>query len=264
MPLDFSKLTVDLPPELLDEIVGHLLPHGQESLRSCSLVAKSWVYSSGRLLFKTVEILEQNLGSWLENISPTNVEILGHVYSLSYGIVNTRLTPREVIDLARRMGALRDYLSSGFVWSSTPIPSLPQRIQIFSAFQRTLTSITLENCMVTTSAVVTLIDYFPNLIWIYLYNISHGTDGERIPPLSRLLLRGLSVIDFDTLYDLDLLDELSGLGLRFEEVAIGGRVHAATWPKFAKRVVGAFGASARRLTLLGSRNGIPNLPKSHS
>lgn len=101
---------MNLSPELLDEIVGHLPPHDQESLRGCSLVAKSWVYPGRSRLFEMVENLKRNVGSWLENTSPTNVEVLGHVCSLSYGIVNTRLTPRGVVDSARCMSALRDYL----------------------------------------------------------------------------------------------------------------------------------------------------------
>jgi len=98
---------MDLPQELIDEIIDNIPPNDRKSLRSCSLVAKSWVYPSRRRIFRSVDISGAAcLGSWLDKIPPTNIEILQHVHSLTYRIANTPGSPHPSIDF------LRDYSPS--------------------------------------------------------------------------------------------------------------------------------------------------------
>ena len=149
---------MDLPQELIDEIIDNIPPNDRKSLRSCSLVAKSWVYPSRRRIFRSVDISGAAcLGSWLDKIPPTNIEILQHVHSLTYRIANTPGSPHPSIDF------LRDYspsfrqlehltFLSGFLGvpsaSLTEIGTLP-----YPAFQRTVSHLCLPRKMILFLAV---------------------------------------------------------------------------------------------------------------
>lgn len=256
------------PPELLDRIFGYfdILLWGCISLKKFSLVAKSWVYPSQRRIFETVYISERQLWSWLGNISPKNVELLGHIRSLTYDM---DATPRVGIDPARRMDVLRDYLPSfrqlrSLYLVCTPIPSPPQQVQVFSAFQHTMSYFSLSNSVVTTSALVALVNYLPNLTHLDFLNLTYHTDDESIPPLSRPLLRKLSITQFRTENDLYLLDQLFEVGLKFDEVdatRLGFGSNEVTWQQFTTRVIDAFGANAQRLVLRGCPECMCALPE---
>ena len=136
-----------LPLELVDEVIGHIPPMDKISLRNCSLVAKPWIRSSQKLLFKLVEIHPRNLRSWLDNISPTSHQLLGQVRRLSYNKF-----PEGVAEPVHH--ALQDYLSSlrqlmHLALFFGPILPRPQQIGPFSAFQHTLSEIPLGSCRVT-------------------------------------------------------------------------------------------------------------------
>ncbi|KAF9645178.1 hypothetical protein BDM02DRAFT_3120600 [Thelephora ganbajun] len=241
-----------LPQELVDEIIGHLPTYYPQSLHSCSLVAKSWTHPSQKRLFENINIHPGNFRSWLDSISPTNAVLLGHIRSLSYTTYTTH--PDRTIEPA--YSALRDYFPSfcqlrRLTLSFDCTPSHPQQIESFSAFQHTLSDLSLSNRAVTTSTLVTLINYFPNLACLYLRNLSYRREAERTSSPPRSPFKKLYVTEWPVC-SLDLLDELSKLGLHFDEVAISQIAPTHTWPEFAKRVVDAFGAGAKRLRLHGS------------
>lgn len=232
-----------LPPELLDEIISHLLcsRDGGRSFRNSSLVAKSWIHPSQRRLFANVYIHSNNLQAWLNSISPTNVELLGHVRALTCEVVD----PTDHI----RDYSFHQLRSLKFLWTSLPL----QQLESFSAFQHTLGCIRLESCEVTPGAFVTLINYFPNLKELHLGALYYHKEEEQVPPLSQPLLERISVVGFNNPNNIDLLEQLSELGLKFEEVVILHRVTTNPGPMFAKRVVDAFGADAKRLRLQTAR-----------
>ena len=243
---------IELPQELIYEIISHLPKYYPKCTRACSLVARSWTRPSQERLFEEVDIYERNLQSWLRNVSPTNVELLGHVRSLSYimNAVSRKTEPPH--------RALRDYLPSfrqlRHLVLSAPVPLLPQRIEIFSAFQHTLLHISLSNSSVTIGALITVINYFPNLASLDLNSLHYDKEDGSIPPLLRPPPEKLSITE-PSGYDLDIFDELSELGLRFNELDIDQTRSTTTWPEFAKCVIDAFGASAKRLRLLGPPHG---------
>ncbi|KAF9643104.1 hypothetical protein BDM02DRAFT_3123844 [Thelephora ganbajun] len=91
-PRRLSQLGMDLPQELLDEVLNRLPlddKYDQLPLRNCSLVAKSWVQPGRRRLFETREIREICC-SWLDNIPPTSDGLLQHVHLLP-NITSTRM-----------------------------------------------------------------------------------------------------------------------------------------------------------------------------
>ena len=109
------------------------------------------------------------------------------------------------------------------------------------------------SCDVAVGALVALINYFPNLNRLDLRH-SRKIDDKLIPPLSRPLLGQLYIAQ--TYEDLGLLDQLSELGLVFDEILFnsGLRVHTRT----LRRIVDGVGVNVERLRLLDplSRDGM--------
>lgn len=239
------------PPELVEEIIGHIPRTDKKTLQNCSLVSKSWAYSGQKRLFEIVHLSEWNLPSWLDNISPTSTTLLGHVRQLSYDY-----SGKEVEAVHHD---LRDYLLSfcklrTFSPYRAHIASHPHPTEIFSAFQHTLSTLSLWSCTVTKNGFATLISYFPNLTSLSLYYLNHSQEYEPTSPLSRSRLKTLSV-DVWPEGGLVLLNELSGLGMRFDEVSIDAKLllHPA-WSGFVKCIIDVFGANAKRLRLFGTHD----------
>ena len=247
---------MDLPSELLEEIINYV-PGGKIYVRNCSLVAKSWVYPSRRRLFNTVFVWGyRDLKLWLGTISPTNVGVLQHIHSLHCKFPHPPCSPRPPVDL------LRDYwpsfrqlehltLITGF------LPSLPL-IGTFSAFKNTLLRLSLRYCSVTTSGLVTLVNYFPNLAHLDLSNTSCWVDGQPTPPLSRLLQK-LTITGYSTGDGRGLLDQVMGLGPHSEDVTICMYQHSN--PSLAQRIIDGVGTSVKYLYLESYPTGVCNAPK---
>ena len=242
---------MSLPHELLDEILDYLSlddEQDKQSLRNCSLVAKSWTNPSRRRLFETVEILGANIQSWLDTIPPANDELLRHVRSLSY--VTRNALPWTARRPKGRVHVLRDYLPSfhklqHLSLSHTHIPSdISKQIEIFSAFRHTLSRLALKHCTVTMSALVALINFFPNLDRLDLRYILEEVDGEPASPLRRPLIQKLHIFGFYR-DGLGILDQLSELGLVFKELGVSGSSHMSSCT--LSGIVDSLGVKAKRL-----------------
>ena len=244
-----------LPPELLDEIINHL-PDNTRYLRNCSLVAKSWVYPSRRRLFDAVEIFgDSDLESWVGTISPTNVGVLQHVRSLYCRVAEFHSSPHSPIDF------LHDYWHSfrqleHLTMYAEFLPPLT-RIGTYSAFQHTLSYLSLQCCLATTNGLVTLINYFSNLTHLALSELSYREDDQPTPPLSRPLQK-LSLAEFYTDDSLGLLDQFLALRPRCEEIAIV--MNWSSYPLLAQRVIDGADASVKRLRLESELGGTCNVP----
>ena len=245
---------MSLSHELFEAILGFLSlddKQGQQSLRNCSLVAKSWVNPSRRYLFKTVEIQETTCKSWLDTISPVNDELLQHVRSLSYIADNTAW--RHNLRSDHCANVLRDYLPSFHKLQHLSLSSMHIRsgvsrhIEVFSAFRHTLSQLTLKYCNVTISALVALINYFSSLDRLNLCCLFHQVDGEPLCPRSHSLIRKLHISDFHG-DGHDILDQLSELGPAFDELVIDGssKILLPT----LNHIVASLGVNVKRLRLL--------------
>lgn len=238
----------NIPPELLGEIINHLPSHDQKSLRNCSLVAKSWIYPARRRLFEYISIGgdSDRLRSWLNTISPTNVGLLQHVRRLDCQIPDVPDLLHgsgDTVDLFRDYPPSLSRLQHLLLWSGC-LASLTQ-IWTPSAFQNSLSSLSLWGCRVSAGMLVTFLNYFPNLARLDLVAITHNPDGQRIPPLSRMLQK-LTVAGFHPENGLDLLDQLMVLRPQCEGVAIGRFVSC---PLLAQRIVNGVEASVKRLNI---------------
>ncbi|KAF9791921.1 hypothetical protein BJ322DRAFT_1102454 [Thelephora terrestris] len=238
-----DAFAMQLPPELIEEIIGHLPPHDKEALRNCSLVAKLWMYPSQKRLFEVVDVNQWNLQYWIDRISPTDTRLLEHVCYLNYRGSQT------IADRTPVHRALHDYLPSfcrlrGLTLVFATISSYTEHIEPFSAFKFTLSRLLLAGCNITKSALVALINYFPNLTCISLTLPGYTQENERTPPLSRTLFKKLRVRSWPAQSLVPL-----------EEVFLVNIVHQTTWPHFSKRIVDIFGESVKCLRLLGGYRG---------
>jgi len=215
-----------LPVETIDKILGHLPSYDEKSLRSCSLVAKSWLGPSQRRLFVSAFISPETYQSWLDNISPRNTGLLRHLRSLVY------VAPRSEHNLSHPPfqidNDLRDYLPSfcqlqDLTLSSLDIrPITPAYTELFFAFQHTLSSLSLVCVSTTLNAFATLVGYFPNLRNLEIHSMSFEAGGRPAPRLP-CPLRGKLLVQWNKETDRELfLDRFPGLDLEYEELVITG------------------------------------------
>ena len=246
-----------LPPELLDEIISHIAPDDNESLRSCSLVAKSWIHPSRRRLFESVDIWGDTRSKlWCGTISPTNVGVLQHVRSLFCQITNA---PESTGGSTGSVDILRDYSLSFHQLGRLTLFSgcLPSFAQIGTppAFQRTLSYLCLWSCNVIVRALVTFVNYLPNLAHLDLIELSHNRDDQPTPPFSRPLQK-LSITEGS----LSLIDQLMGLRPQCDQVTVG--VFWFPCPLLAQHAIDGVETSIKRLCLESDLAGVSNIPKT--
>jgi len=248
-------LGMSLPQELLDKILSHLHSDDKRdehrTLRNCSLVAKSWVHPARRRLFKTVEIREKNLQSWLDSIPPANEGLLQHIRSLSYV---TEIALLQAATARPTYCALQAYLPSlpqlqHLSLCFMKIPSgISRQIEMFSAFRHTLLRLSFCYCTVAIGALGTLLNYFPSLNHLNLANVFwNEVDATPVPPLSHPLIEELCISGFDENH-FGLLNQLSKLGLVFGEVVLDR--YQMGRPRTLERAVNAVGINAKRLRLM--------------
>ena len=72
-----------IPPEIVNEILGHL-DTDWKSLRSCSLVSKSWVPSCRRHIFHTTVIGLEGTARWLKRFPVPEESPARHVRDLHF------------------------------------------------------------------------------------------------------------------------------------------------------------------------------------
>ena len=241
---------MDLPQELIDKITCNLASD-IPSLHSCSLVAKSWIYPSRRWLFKDV-LISGNIRQrrWLDRISPTNIDLLRNIRSFTHKpTIDVTAEDWSVIP-PYRIDYFRLYLPSlcqlerlGFFFTFVG-PDIPQNIGLFSTFQHTLSSLCLSDCHATSSALVTLVDYFPLLANLELRSLKCVAGGGPVPRRSRPL-RGRLVIADCMVKDRALFNQLSNPPPELDELSLC----KVKLPTFYNIILGTHGGSTKRLKM---------------
>ncbi|KAF9647252.1 hypothetical protein BDM02DRAFT_2737645 [Thelephora ganbajun] len=120
------------------------------------------------------------------------------------------------------------------------------QVEMFSAFQHTLSRLSLDYCNITISALITLINHFPSLDCLDINRPLHMVDDEPVPPPSRPLIQELHVSDVHG-NGFDLLDRLSECGPVFDEIIIGCRLQG--YSHVLGLIVCTVGVKAKRLRL---------------
>lgn len=227
----FEGMVVSLPQELIDETISCLPLNDKKTLRTCSLVARSWVYASQKRLFQSVSAPSKELGPWLGCISQKSSWLLRHVRHLN--CMSERLgTAHTLYDHSRSL--------------------------------HRLSRITLSACRVSVNELVALVNCFLNLECLSLRRLPiPSTDSDKTPSLSRRHpLRKLYISEGYKGFS-DDLGKLSEMGLRSDEVVFELNYilfrHSMTF--FANPVIRAF-RDARYVRLPGISNSMRN-PYSH-
>jgi len=231
-----------LPTELIQEILSHIPSDDEETLRSCSLVAKSWLDPCRRYLFESVFIETNTYQSWLDNISPTNTKLLRHVRRLEYVAGGNKPWFPPCGD------DLRYYLPSFYRLQHLKFclvdiePTIPDHTNLSFAFQHTLLSLSFIQISITWDGFVTLLGHFPNLNTLEISRVKLETGTRSTPHLPRAL-RGRLFIRCTGLWDPEpFIDRLTGLKLEYEELVIIGDHH--------QRLIAAVEGSLKRLLIL--------------
>ena len=216
---------MDLPQELIEEILSHLSPGDRESLlnfSNYSLVSKSWLDPSRRTLFANIAIEPSTYDRFLNTISSTNTELLRHVRSLSYLALRN-----EYRQSHRPLYLLEDYFPSLFQLQALDFidmqidPAIPRRLDLLSAFQHTLLSLHLAHSSITWSGFAPLVGYFPGLRYLFIHSMAFRMDDRPVPDPSRALRGKLSLIDLSRNHDTDtLVNRFSGPKPEYEEVEL--------------------------------------------
>ena len=248
---------MNLPHELLDEIFSYLplrdwvpYPYSEYggSLRACSLVARSWAPPARRRLLSSVAITKKNSQSWKDRISATNTELFSHVRSLRFfapwDVMNQDLLP---------VNDFFDYLPSFHHLQHLTLrnmrigPDISERLDVFSAFQHTLSSLTFQYLVLTLSAFIAIVDYFPGLGDLVVDGPTWEIDNQQTPPLSRPLRGRLSINVHE---DFPIFpDRLSGLEVEYDELFILGTSNPTPSIPHYQRIVDTCGKTLKRLRL---------------
>jgi hypothetical protein len=200
-----------LPPELIDEILTYL-QDDEKTLQNCSLIAKSWAYSSQKLLCAHVHLTPWTYRRWRETVSPTSAELLQHVRTMDCRAFHT-LHPSHG-DYFRSLRRLERLALRVFVRIEPDITNL------FLAFQSTLSSLSLSRVSITWIAFINVVDYFPNLKDLHLSQSSFVGDCREIPPLSKPPRGKLCLFTLSS-DDMSILSSgLSASVLRYNELEI--------------------------------------------
>ena len=200
-----------LPPELVDEILIHL-QHDKQALQNCSLVAKSWTYSSQKHLFTDISITTSTYRKWREIASPTSAELLQHAHSL----------------ICYQSQSLHDFHEDYFKsFHRLQFLSLERirdidldAVHFFLAFQNSLSSLSIFRVSLALDALIKLLGYFPNLRKLYLNELTFCAEHRTTPPPSISPLGMLSLSTFSVKNADILLRRLCELELEYDELYI--------------------------------------------
>lgn len=241
---------MNFPPELLDEIFSYLSEEDKETLRACSLVARSWVYPAQRLLFRSVVLAENNFQLWRKRVRTKKSEPLNHVRSLHYFAEEPGFRySHQRVDVPIR------WLRSFHQLHTLTLSNLHARYHfspdIFSAFQHNLSSLSLVGLRLPWSAFVTLIDYFPNLRDLKVHNPNFNGSDSRPETPSRSLRGVLSLTGLTDHAIKIFSNEISGMPVEYDTLKISPDALSLLTLRDYQLAIDACGGSLRHLILDG-------------
>ena len=225
-----------LPPELFDEVIFQLR-HDKPTLLNCSLVVKSWVYWSQKLLHDWhLRFTPETFRTWQETASLSSIESLQYVRSLTCSQFPIDDFHEDHLKSFHRL----QHITLHRVTSIRP-----DLTNLFPASQNTLSSLHLSLLSIHRTVIANIIDCFPNLRKLHIdrSRISYGPMNTPFPsrsPRGKLRLTGLLAADMGSLCAC-----LCGLDLGYDELEI---VNPPSRPNsFVPPIVHACGEALERL-----------------
>ena len=148
-----------IPQEIIDEILDHLATDSaapSPSLRSCSLVSKSWVLPCRRHLFHTVSFSGWNVDGWLKAFPVVDEGPFHHVRELRARIGGLNRVPESFFEVTPWFTSVEKVSLLGSWGLSRQVPSL-------WGLPPSVTSLTIETDVLTLVEVRDLLARLPNL-----------------------------------------------------------------------------------------------------
>jgi hypothetical protein len=161
--------------------------------------------------------------SWAGTIPPTNTGLLHCIRSLTYSVLRARGPSRHP-----SVYTLQDYLPTlcnlqTLTFSYMRIePTIPERLDLFSAFRHALLSLSLTTVSISWSAFASLVGYFPYLRSLEICWTHFRVDGQPVHYPSRPL-HGRLLVGHMWEHPVDLVvDRFPELKLECEELVLDG------------------------------------------
>jgi len=146
-----------IPQEIIDEILDHLATDSAvASLRSCSLVSKSWVPPCRRHLFHAVTFSSRNMFRWLNAFPAPEESPSHHVRDLCARIGGRNRVPECFFEVIPWFTNVEKVSLLGFGGLSVQSPSL-------WGLPPSVTSLTIKTDMFTLVEIRDLLAWLPNL-----------------------------------------------------------------------------------------------------
>jgi len=147
-----------IPPEIIDEILGHLITDSAAaSLRSCSLVSRSWVPPCQRHIFRTVVFASNDVDRWFKTFPVPEESPARHVRDLRIWIGGHTRVPEKIFECTPWFTNMRNLYLLGY-WGS---PAL--RIPSVWRLPLSVTSLTVNTNVVTLIQIRDILAQLPNL-----------------------------------------------------------------------------------------------------
>jgi len=218
----FSKLTRPtkitgnprVPQEIVDEVLDHLA-NDTPTLRSCSLVAKSWIYPSHRHLFNSVFFTANEITKWNKSFPNPEDSPAVHVRDLSFCFIE----PDVPIDFADRIAHFSNVRKLTLIGRTAIDPGF---ISALGQLPPSTRSVDITFTEVLTTHITSVMQQLPNLDNLSLMSTKPG--GPIPPGTGKLIQCRLSgkLRLRRQLAHRDLLNMLMEVptGLQFAEVEI--------------------------------------------
>ena len=177
-----------IPNEILDEILNHLIADSgscDDSLRSCSLVSKSWVPSCRRHLFHTIIFSSRNVAKWLKTFPVPQESPAHYVKDLRLSFGRRYGAPEKFSKHTTWFTNVEEMVLTMTATSSPPKTSFPARLP------QSVTSLTIRvgNSGVDLMQMQDIMAGLPNLnglILLYRHNQPGGHQSPQILPPPKL------------------------------------------------------------------------------
>jgi hypothetical protein len=155
--LKSTQITGDprIPQELVHEILDHLADD-MATLRSCSLVARSWTHPSYRHIFNNVFFSAEGITKWNKSFSDPEDSPARHVRDLSFCFVQ----PDVPIDFADRMPYFSNVQQLTLVGRSATNPDF---LSALGQLPLSIRSVDITFTKVLTTHIISLMKQLPNL-----------------------------------------------------------------------------------------------------
>jgi len=171
-----------VPQELVDEVLNHLADD-TVTLRSCSLVAKSWIHSSHRCLFNTVFFTANDITKWNKTFPDPEDSPARHVRDLSFCFVELDVP----IDFADRMPYFSNVRKLTLIGR---VATDPDFISALGRLPPSTRSVDITFSKVLTAHIISVMKQLPNLDNLSLMSTEWG--GPIPPGTGNLIQGGLS------------------------------------------------------------------------